>query len=104
MFVEYMKYDSMDRLVEDGRFIYDYHGNTQSTDKIWHKIGTTGYEYDLKGNLISEKYLELQGSAWEEYSIDFEYDENNDLVSSEKHYKENKKESRKYFYETFKEE
>ncbi len=104
MFAEYMKYDSIDRLVEDGRFIYDYHGNTQSTDKIWYKIGTTGYEYDLKGNLVSEKYLELQGSAWEEYSIDFEYDENNDLVSSEKHYKENKKESRKYFYETFKEE
>ena len=104
MFAEYMKYDSIDRLVEDDRFIYDYHGNTQSTDKIWHKIGTTGYEYDLKGNLVAEKYLEPEGSAWEEYSIDFEYDENNDLVSSEKHYKENKKESRKYFYETFKEE
>ena len=104
MFAEYMKYDSIDRLVEDDRFIYDYHGNTQSTDKIWHKIGTTGYEYDLKGNLVSEKYLEPEGSAWEEYSIDFEYDENNDLVSSEKHYEENKKESRKYFYETFKEE
>ena len=101
MFVEYMKYDSLDRLVEDDRFIYDYYGNTQSTDKIWYKIGTTGYEYDPKGNLVSEKYLEPEGSAWEEYSIDFEYDENNDPVSSEKHYEENKKESRKYFYETF---
>ena len=104
MFAKYLKYDSFDRLIEDDRFVYDYHGNTQSTDKIWHKIGTTAYEYDPKGNLVSEKYLEPEGSAWEEYSIYFEYDENNDLVSSEKHYKENKKESRKYFYEIFKEE
>ena len=101
MFVEYMKYDSLNRLVEDDRFIYDYYGNTHGTDKIWYKIGTTGYEYDPKGNLVSEKYLEPEGQAWEEYTIYFEYDENNDPVLSEKHYEENKKESRKYFYETF---
>ena len=91
------EYDPKGRLIRENNSVYEYYGDSNVRKKVWNKHSNrvAAYEYDENGNLVREK---LNGS----YTVDFEYNENNELVSATKQYDgESTKEVRRYFYETF---
>lgn len=97
-------YDSYGRISKEKDFLYTYHGETKAKDEVWRINGIIRYSYDEKGKLISEEYDPLNQTNSDEYILNFKYDTNSFLTSSEKsfHVPKSQKESRKYFYTTFK--
>ena len=96
-------YDSYGRISKEKDFLYTYHGETKAKDEVWRINGIIRYSYDEKGKLISEEYDPLNQTNSDEYILNFKYDTNSFLTSSEKsfHVPKSQKESRKYFYTTF---
>lgn len=102
---EKYSYDSLNRITdkyEKGRYYnLSYHGNTTAKNRVWLKNGTITYEYDEKGNLVSEVYENStiqQGD--DDYIYKFVYDKNNCRTSGERS-RNGRKENHKYFYTTF---
>ncbi|MGI6394734.1 MAG: hypothetical protein ACOX2F_08455 [bacterium] len=104
-----IEYDSFDRIINElkvGRhYLYTYHGETKAKNKVWLKNGIITYEYDEKGNLVSEVYKDPGGSLnSDSYIFEFIYNKSNNMISSTKgdHYS-SRKENHKYFYTIFEE-
>lgn len=101
------QYDSSGRLtyeIKDNQYhIISYHGETTARDKVWLKNGIINYEYDEKGNLISEDYKDPGGNLnSDNYTFKFKYDTLNNLISAVKGaHDSSRKENHKYFYTTF---
>lgn len=103
--VNKFEYDSYGRISKEKDFLYTYHGETKAKDEVWRINGIIRYSYDEKGKLVSEEYDPLNQTNSDEYILNFKYDSNSFPISLEKSFHVDKrKESRKYFYETFKEE
>jgi len=104
MDVIYKKYDSFGRIIRDNRLNYTYHGETEAKDSVWYLNGIISYTYNEKGMLVSEEYDPLNQTNFDEYILSFKYGTDSFLTSSEKsfHVPRSQKESRKYFYTTFK--